>query len=124
MKYHQSTGSRSYVVQLQTFVSDGCVLLLLLPLYKYKQKLICNVNRRRTRGRPQNTMKDLMIKDLNNIMVHLMKMLMLWKSSRTSITIRKGHERCYKSSSSKYLHFLSLKSTEPIVIKEGNTAGA
>jgi hypothetical protein len=48
VKYHQSTGSISYVVQLQTFVSG----LLLLPLYKYKQKLMCNVNRRRIRGRP------------------------------------------------------------------------
>jgi hypothetical protein len=36
-----------------------------LPLYKYKQKLMCNVNRRRTSGRPQNTIKDLM----NNIMI-------------------------------------------------------
>jgi hypothetical protein len=38
------------------------------------------MNRRRTRGRPQNTIKDLMnnmmIQDLNN-MVDLMKMLML-----------------------------------------------
>jgi hypothetical protein len=82
VKYHQSTGSRSYVVQLQTFVSDGFVLLLLLPLYIYiyKQKLMCNVNRRRTRGRPQNTinnlMNNMMVQDLNN-MVNLMKMLML-----------------------------------------------
>ena len=43
---------------MQKFVSDGCILLLLFPLYKYKPKLMCNVNRRRTRGRPQNTMKD------------------------------------------------------------------
>ena len=42
-KCHQATGSRSYVVQLQSFVSDGCVLLLLQPLYK--QKLMCTVNR-------------------------------------------------------------------------------
>jgi hypothetical protein len=34
VKYHQSTGSCFYVVQMQSFVSDGCVLLLLLPLYK------------------------------------------------------------------------------------------
>jgi hypothetical protein len=50
------------------------------------------MNRRRTSGRPQNTIKDLMnnimIQDLNN-MVDLMKMLMLWKSSRTSIPVRK-----------------------------------
>jgi hypothetical protein len=49
--------------------------LLLLPLYKYKPKLMCNMNRRRTRGRQQN-----MIKDLKKKLVHLMKMLMLWKS--------------------------------------------
>ena len=85
MKYHQSIESRSYVVQLQTFVIDGCVLLLLLPLYKYKQKLMCNVNRRRTRGRLQN-----MIKDLKNNMVHLMKMLMLWKSLGTFIPVVKS----------------------------------
>ena len=65
VKYHQSIGSHSYVVQLQTFISDGCVLLLLLPLYKYKQKLMCNVNRMRTRGRPHNTIKDVM----NNMMI-------------------------------------------------------
>ena len=65
VKYHQSTGSRSYVVQLQTFVSDGYVLLMFLPLYKYKQKLMCNVNRGRTRGRPHNTINDLM----NNMMI-------------------------------------------------------
>ena len=29
VKCHQATGSRSYVVQLQSSVSDGCVLLLL-----------------------------------------------------------------------------------------------
>jgi hypothetical protein len=53
---------------------------------------MCNVNRRRTSGRPQNTIKDLMnnimIQDLNN-MVDLMKISMLWKSSRTSISIQK-----------------------------------
>jgi hypothetical protein len=53
---------------------------------------MCNVNGGRTRGRPQNTIKDLMNnmmnKDLNN-MVDLMKMLTLWKSSRTSIPVQK-----------------------------------
>jgi hypothetical protein len=53
---------------------------------------MCNMNKRRTRGRLQNTIKDLMnntmIHDLNN-MVNLMKMLMLWKSSRTSILVQK-----------------------------------
>ena len=33
---------------MQKFVSDGRVLLLLLPLYKYKPKFMCHVNRRRT----------------------------------------------------------------------------
>jgi hypothetical protein len=93
VKYYQAIGSCSYVVQLQTFVSDSCVLLLLLRLSKYKQKLICNVNRRRTRGRPQNMIKYLMnnmtIKDLKNNMVDLMKMLMLWKSLRTFIPVGK-----------------------------------
>ena len=84
VKYHQAIGSHSYVVQMQKFVSDGCVLLLLLPLYKYKLKLMCNMNRRRTRGRQQNA-----IKDLKKKMVHLMKMLMLWKSSGTSIPVGK-----------------------------------
>ena len=53
-------------------------------MHKYKPKLMCNVNRRRTRGRQQN-----MIKDLKKKMVHLMKMLMLWKSSGTSIPVGK-----------------------------------
>jgi hypothetical protein len=52
---------------------------------------MCNVNRRRTRGRPQNEIKDLMnnmtIKDLMNNMVDLVEMLILWKSSRTSILV-------------------------------------
>jgi len=69
---------------MQKFISDGCVLLLLLPLYKYKLKLMCNVNRRRTRGMQQNN-----IKDLKKKMVHLMKLLMLWKSSGTSIPVGK-----------------------------------
>ena len=64
MKYHQATGSRSYVVQMQKFVSDGCVLLLLLP------------------------------------------------------------ERYYKCSSCKYILLIPLKTTEVIVIKEGNVVGA
>jgi hypothetical protein len=70
---------------MQKFVSDGCVLLLLFPSYKYKLKLMCNVNRRRTRGMQQNN-----IKDLKKKMVHLMKMLMLWKSSGTSIPVEKN----------------------------------
>jgi hypothetical protein len=45
---------------------------------------MCNVNRRRIRGRKQNT-----IKDLKKKMVHLMKMLMLWKPSGTSIPVEK-----------------------------------
>jgi hypothetical protein len=45
---------------------------------------MCNVNKRRTRGRQQNT-----IKDLKKKMVHLMKMLMLWKFSETSIPVEK-----------------------------------
>jgi hypothetical protein len=45
---------------------------------------MCKVNRRRTRGRQQNTVKDLKKK-----MVHLMKMLMLWESSGTSIPVGK-----------------------------------
>jgi hypothetical protein len=44
-----------------------------------------NINRRRIRGRQQNT-----IKDLKKKMVHLMKMLMLWKPSGTSIIVEKG----------------------------------
>jgi hypothetical protein len=51
------------------------------------------MNRRRTRGRPQNTTKNLMnnmmIKDLKNNIVELMKMLMLWKSLRTFIPVEK-----------------------------------
>ena len=38
--------------------------------------------------------------------------------------MKKEPERCFKSSSCKYPHLLSLKSTEPIAIKEGNTIGA
>ena len=37
---------------------------------------------------------------------------------------KKGPKQCCKSSSCKYLYLLSLKSTEPIAIKEGNTIGA
>ena len=46
----------------------------------------------------------------------------VFKDFHTSM--KKGPERCCKSSSCKYLHLLSLKSTECIAIKEGNTVGA
>ena len=43
-----------------------------------------NVNRKITRGRQENT-----IKDLKKKIVHLMKMLILWKSLGTSIPVGK-----------------------------------
>jgi hypothetical protein len=40
-------------------IINGCVLLLLLPLYKYKSKLMCNVNRRRRIGIQRNVKKKI-----------------------------------------------------------------
>jgi hypothetical protein len=65
-----------------------------------------------------------MIKDLNNNMVHLMKMLMLWKSSGTFIPVVKRAWAMLQEHSYKYFLLLSLKSTEVIAIKERNVAGA
>jgi hypothetical protein len=88
---------------MQKFVSDGCVLLLLLPLYKYKLKLICNVNRRRTRGRQQNTIKGL--EEENGPPDEDVNAIEVFKDFHTDS--KKGHERCCKSSSYKYLLLLS-----------------
>jgi hypothetical protein len=73
---------------LVSLLRVGLILFLVVVLRNANS----NVNRRTTKGRPQNTIKNSMnnmiIQDLNN-MVDLMKKLMLWKSSRTSILVQK-----------------------------------
>jgi hypothetical protein len=56
-------------------------------------------------------------------MIDLMKMLMQWESSTSSMPVATWDGAMLQESSDKYLHLLSLKYTEAIDIKEGKVGG-